>query len=90
MKGPKKNLKLLLESTIQCKIIRKMTTEGWLVVKIIQTNRNGWPDLQCHKNGKTLFIECKSKKGKLSKLQQYIHQILKQQGFEVLVLDNIP
>lgn len=76
----------MLESQIQEKIIAEYEKAGWLVVKIIQTNKNGWPDLQCHKDGVTIFIECKSKKGKLSPLQIFRHQQLGEQGFKVIVL----
>lgn len=62
---------------------------GWMVVKIIQTNKNGWPDLQCHKKGKTFFIECKSINGKLSPLQTYRHIELRKQGFNVFTINQL-
>jgi len=34
--------------------------QGWTVVKLIQTNHNGMPDLMCLKQGKTFFIEVKA------------------------------
>ena len=76
----------MLESQIQEKIIAEYEKAGWLVVKIIQTNKNGWPDLQCHKDGVTIFIECKSKKGKLAPLPIFWDQKLEEQGFKVIVL----
>jgi hypothetical protein len=65
-----------------------MKAQGWLVVKIISCSLNGWPDLQCHKSGKTIFIECKSERGRLSPLQQYRHAQLKKEGFEVFIISN--
>ena len=76
----------MLESQIQKNIIAEYEKAGWLVVKIIQTNKNGWPDLQCHKDGITIFIECKKKGCKLSPLQIYRHQELQKQGFKVIVI----
>jgi len=77
------------ESEIQFEVIKFFERHGWYTVKIIQSNRNGWPDLQCHKNGVTLFIEVKSEKGKVSELQAYRHKQLRQMGFIVLVITSI-
>jgi hypothetical protein len=41
------------------------------------------PDLMLLKDGKTLFIECKAEKGRLSELQKYRHEQLQELGFEV-------
>jgi len=77
------------ESEIQTKIIKYLESIGWLVVKIIQTNKNGWPDLQAHKNGKTIFIEVKSETGKVSELQKYRHKQLKEQGFKTIIATSL-
>ena len=77
------------ESEIQSKIIKYLETLGWLVVKIIQTNKNGWPDLQAHKNGITVFIEVKSEKGKASELQIYRMKKLQEQGFKTIIATSI-
>jgi Holliday junction resolvase len=77
------------ESEIQSKIIKYLESEGWLVVKIIQTNKNGWPDLQAHKFGKTIFIEVKSETGKVSELQKYRLKKLQEQGFKTIIATSI-
>lgn len=77
------------ENIIQKSVQTKYEKDGWLVVKIIQTTLNGWPDLQCHKNGQTIFIECKSPGKKPQPLQLYRHQQLRELGFTVLVIDSI-
>ena len=79
----------LKESTVQKNVSDYFKLQGWLVVKIIQTTLNGWPDLQCHKNGKTVFIETKAEKGIVSPLQFYRHEQLMKQGFEVYVIHSI-
>ena len=76
----------LPESIIQKKVIKQLEDDGWLVVKIIQTNMNGWPDLQAHKEGRTVFIECKSNGKQPGALQKYRHAQLRQQGFDVKVI----
>lgn len=77
------------ESEIQSKIIKRLEKEGWLVVKIITCTLNGWPDLQAHKNGRTVFIEVKAPGKKPAPLQEYRHKKLREQGFTVLVIDDI-
>ena len=71
-----------MESKIQSKIIAKLTQEGWLCVKLIRTNKNGIPDLMCLREGKTMFIEVKQEKGRLSELQKLRIKELKEKGFE--------
>ena len=71
------------ESILQSKIIKHFELLGYYVVKIIQCNKNGMPDLMLLKEGHTFFIECKAEKGRLSELQKYRHEQLIEQGFEV-------
>ena len=77
------------ESQIQHQIIKWLESQGWLVVKIIQTNKNGWPDLQIHALGVTIFIEVKSENGKLSELQKYRHKQLQDKGFFVITSSSL-
>ena len=77
------------ESEIQSKIIKFLESKQWLVVKIIKTNKNGWPDLQAHKDGITIFIEVKSETGKVSELQKYRHKQLQEQGFKTIIATSI-
>lgn len=77
------------ESEIQHDIIKYLEDNGFYVVKIIQTNKNGWPDLQAHKNRLTIFIEVKTPKGKVSELQQYRHKQLQAQGFLVITTTSL-
>ena len=46
-----------LESIIQREIIIHLEHDGWYVVKLIQTNKNGIPDLLCIRDGKCMFVE---------------------------------
>lgn len=77
----------MLESKIQAKVIKRYTDQGYFVVKLIKTNKNGIPDLMMLKDGKVLFVEVKRPIiGKLSKVQEYRIKELKEYGFETLIL----
>ena len=79
----------MTEQQIQKKIIDRYTANGWYVIKLIKTNKNGIPDLLCLKNGETpFFIEVKTETGRLSKLQEYRIDELKKAGFDAEVLRN--
>lgn len=77
-----------LESVVQSRIIARYEKAGYLVVKMILTNKNGIPDLLCLKDGKALFVEVKRKGCKPRPLQEYRMQELRQKGFECIVLDE--
>jgi len=79
----------MLESKIQSRVVTVYEANGWLVNKIIQCTNNGWPDLECHRDGITLFIECKAPGEKCSPLQLYRHAQLRKAGFTVLVIDYL-
>jgi Holliday junction resolvase len=77
-----------MESKIQAKIKARFEQAGWIVVKLIQTNCNGIPDLMCLKGGKTVFVEVKQPGKKPTKLQQFRHDQLTQNGFQVFNLSS--
>lgn len=52
-------------------------------------NKAGYPDLILCKPDNVKFIEVKSKTGKLSKIQEYRIEELKNKGFEVEVLKSL-
>lgn len=75
-----------LENRIQADIIKRYEQQGYLVVKIGLCNKQGFPDLMALKDGKASFIEVKRPGQKPRILQEYRHQELREQGFEVLIL----
>jgi Holliday junction resolvase-like predicted endonuclease len=79
----------MLESVLQRKIIDWLEKEGWYVVKIIQTNKNGWPDLQAMRYGCIIFIEVKSESGEPSELQLYRHRQLRDNGFHTIITNQL-
>ena len=70
------------EATYQAKIIKRLEKEGYYVLKLIKTNKNGIPDILALKDGeKPLFIEVKGKMTPISPLQEYRIKELNEQGF---------
>lgn len=73
----------MLESKLQSKIIKQLESDGYYVLKLIRTNKNGIPDLLALKSNEVYFIEVKSEKGVLSELQKYRINELQEFGFKV-------
>lgn len=80
--------KNMLESKIQKSIIDRYESNGYYVIKLIKTNRNGIPDLICIKENEFFFIEVKQQNGVVSKLQKFRHKELKEKGINVLILTS--
>jgi Holliday junction resolvase len=60
------------EQQIQARRIKELEDEGYYVIKLMRTNKNGIPDLiAIPSNSDVLFVEVKTPKGKLSSLQRY-------------------
>lgn len=60
------------EQQIQTKKIKELEKQGYYVIKLISTNKNGIPDLIAIPPGSdVLFVEVKAPNGKLSKLQEF-------------------
>ena len=70
-----------LESKIQARIIKRLEAQGYYVVKLILTNKNGIPDLLILKNGKAFFVEVKRPGEKPRPLQEYRMNALRELGF---------
>ena len=73
----------MTEQQVQAKKIKELESKGYYVLKLIKTNKNGIPDLVAlHPDKEVLFIEEKTKKGKVSKLQEYRLKELEEHGFQ--------
>ena len=76
----------MTEQQIQSKRIKELEQEGYYVIKLIKTNKNGIPDLiAIPRDADVLFSEIKTSNGKVSKLQAYRLKELKQYGFKTEV-----
>jgi Holliday junction resolvase len=72
------------EQQIQTKKIKELEAQGYYVIKLINTNKNGIPDLiAIPPNSDVLFVEVKKPEGKLSKLQDYRVKELQDHGVKV-------
>jgi len=70
------------ESKIQGRIVKELEADGYFVVKLSLTNKNGMPDLMALKDGVAKFIEVKKTDGKVSPLQEYRMKELERFGFK--------
>ena len=79
----------MTEQQIQTKIIKRLKTEGWYVIKLIKTSVSGIPDLIAIKENETFFIEVKRPEGKLSEIQKVRIQELRSRNIKVKVLCGV-
>lgn len=77
-----------LESKVQSRVIRELRADGYLVVKIGLCSVPGFPDLMALKNGRAMFVEVKRAGEKPRPLQEYRHKQLREQGFEVEIVQG--
>jgi hypothetical protein len=78
------------ESQIQSKKIKELEAQGYYVLKLIKTNKNGIPDLLAiPKDSNVEFYEVKGPTGKLSKLQEYRIKELTEHGVKAEVFKPI-
>lgn len=76
----------MTEQQIQTKKIKELEAQGYYVLKLMKTNKNGIPDLLAiPKDSDVLFIEVKTSIGKLSKLQEFRIKELKEHGVKAEV-----
>lgn len=72
------------EQQIQAKKIKELEAEGYYVIKLVNTNKNGIPDLVAiPPNSDVLFVEVKKPDGKMSKLQEFRKKELEKHGVRV-------
>ncbi len=75
-----------MASKLQTKTLKAWESDGWYVINLIATNKNGIPDLLCLKSGeKPTFIEIKEKGDTVKPLQSYTHKLLRSLGFNVII-----
>ena len=73
----------MTEQQIQKKRIDQLEKQGYYVLKLIKTNKNGIPDLiAIRKNSDVLFSEIKGAHGKVSALQKYRMKELNNHGLK--------
>lgn len=80
----------MLEAKYQRQVIKRYESEGYYVIKLIRTNKNGIPDLLCIKhldngNNDIIFVEVKGSKTVISPLQEYRIKELNSLGFTAII-----
>jgi hypothetical protein len=77
----------MTEQQIQSKKIKELESQGYYVIKLMKTNKNGIPDLLVlPQNSDAFFIEVKKEGGVLSKLQEYRINELNKHGLKTEIL----
>lgn len=78
-----------LEQVIQTKIIKNLEKEGYYVIKLSKTNKNGIPDLMAIPKGMAIkFIEVKKKGKEPSPLQHFRIKELNAHGCDASWTDD--
>ncbi len=78
------------EQQIQAKKIKELEEQGYYVIKLSKTNKNGIPDLiAIPPNSDVLFVEVKTPKGRLSELQSFRIKELNQIGIKTEIYNGI-
>ena len=76
----------MTEQQIQSKLIKELEAQGYYVIKLIKTNKNGIPDiLAIPRDSDARFFEVKTIIGKVSALQEYRHKEIRDHGIYVEV-----
>jgi len=76
----------MTEGQVQKKRIAELEADGYYVIKLMKTNKNGIPDILAIKPGAdVIFSEVKTKKGVVSKLQEFRIKELQGYGFKAEV-----
>lgn len=76
----------MTEQQIQKKRIDQLEKEGYYVIKLMKTNKNGIPDIVAiPPDAPVIFSEIKTPRGKVSKIQEYRLKELKSYGFNTEV-----
>lgn len=75
-------------SKFQTKVIKEYEKNGYYVINLIKTNKNGIPDLLAIKDGKATFIECKEQSDRLKELQKFRIDELRDFGCDAFCLKD--
>ena len=82
----------MTEQQIQTKKIKELEQQGYYVIKLIRTNKNGIPDLLAiPKDSDVLFVEVKAANGRVSKLQEFRIKELSKHGIKLMQkIESLP
>lgn len=87
----RKGCDFMKEKIIEQKLVKAVVTRGGIAPKFVSPGCDGMPDrLVLLPGGKIAFVELKVPGQKPRPLQLVRHKQLRQLGFSVYVLDNVP
>ena len=78
-----------LESKTESDAVDYAVSLGCLTLKLNVLGRKGWPDRLFVYRGSLIFIEFKREGKDPRKLQEYVHEKIREHGFEVYVIDKL-
>lgn len=79
----------MIESKVQSSLIKQLERDGYYVIKLSVTNKNGIPDiLAIPKDCSVEFYEVKQKGKKPRPLQEFRSKELKNHGIKVFLYDG--
>lgn len=82
-------MKKKTEQQLQSKKIKELEQQGYYVIKLVLTNKNGIPDIiAIPKDSDVLFVEMKSADGKPTKLQEFRKSELERHGLKVQIINE--
>jgi len=80
----------MTEKTVEKALVKRVLGLGGLAIKFVPGGTNGMPDrLILLPGGRVAFVECKRPGEKVSKIQEYRIQQLRQLGFLVWIVDSV-
>lgn len=75
-----------LESRLQARMIDEVRERGGIAYKLTCSGRKGFPDLLILFRGSCTFVEVKTNKGRLLRIQEYVHNEIARFGGEVVTV----
>ena len=80
----------MLEKQIESKIVKKAKELGFLTYKFSSPSNRGVPDrVFINPFGRIFFMEFKSEKGKLTKLQEKVIKDISEYGVGVFIINSV-
>lgn len=77
-----------LESSIQSRVTDYAKSIGLVPLRLHVVGRKGWPDYGYGYKSRMCFVEFKRPGESPEPLQDYVHEMLRDAGFKVYVVDN--